>query len=203
MKHFMRVLVAVAAVLGSAAVYAFSLERYAEGVHYTRVANGAPQPGSVVEFFSFGCPHCAHLEPALEKWLASKPAKVEFSRVPATWNPRFVHLAQVYFAVEALGLKEGAMQAVFDQIHKDRKPLDNEQDAQALFASLGVSTDRFQAAWNAPEMKNKINAAQEMMLRFQVRGVPAFVVGGQFMTSVTMAGSEAELFEVIAFLLAK
>jgi thiol:disulfide interchange protein DsbA len=203
MKHFVRVLVAVAAVLGSAAVYAFSLERYAEGVHYTRVANGAPQPGSVVEFFSFGCPHCAHLEPALEKWLASKPAKVEFSRIPATWNPRFAYLAQVYFAVEALGLKGDAMQAVFDHIHKHKKPLDNEQDAQTLFAGLGVDADRFKAVWNTPEMKNKMNGAQEMMMRFQVRGVPAFIVGGQYMTSVTMAGSEAELFEVIAFLLAK
>lgn len=203
MKQFVRVLVVLVAMLGSAASYAFGMERFVEGVHYSRIGQADPQPGSVLEFFSFGCPHCARLEPALEKWLASKPAKAEFSRIPVTWNPHFAFLAQLYFTADALGLKGDAMQTVFDHIHKHKKPLENEQDAAALFASLGVDAARFQTAWNAPDMVGRMNDAQEKMLRFQVRGVPAFVVGGQYMTSVAMAGSEAELFEVIEFLLSR
>ena len=203
MKQFVRTLVTLAALLGSAASFGFGMERFVEGVHYTRAENGAPQPNSVVEFFSFGCPHCAHLEPAVEKWLQTKPAQVEFSRVPAIWNPRFAFLAQVYFTVEALGLKGDAIQAVFNHIHKDNKPLTNEQEAAALFAGLGVDAGRFKAVWDAPELKTKMSGAQEILVRFKVSGVPAFLVGGQYMTSVNMAGSEAELFEVIAFLLSK
>jgi len=203
MKLFMRVLVAVAALLGSAAVQAFGVERFVENVHYSKVPGGAPQPGTVVEFFSFGCPHCAHLEPAVEKWLKSKPADADFSRVPATWNPRFQFLARVYFTLEELGIADKSMQAVFDYLHQDKKPLATDQEVVALLSGMGVDKDRVEAAWNAPHMDDKLRNAHQMLGRYKVSGVPAFVVGGQYMTSVNMAGSEQELFDVINFLLAK
>src|SRR5215212_8331004 len=45
----------------------------------------------VVEFFWYGCPHCANLQPSLENWLKRKPVDVELRRVPAvfreSWMP--------------------------------------------------------------------------------------------------------------------
>lgn len=203
MKRMMGLLVALVSLLGAATSYGFGVERFVEGVHYARAEKAEPQPGQVVEFFSFGCPHCAHLEPGLEKWLASKPANASFSRVPVTWSPAYAFLAQVYFALEAANLKPDAVQKVFDHIHKQNKSLTNEKEAAALLKKLGVDEAGFKAAWNRPDMQDKLMGAQEMLLRYRVAGVPTFLVAGQYVTSVSMAGSEAELFDVISFLLTK
>ncbi len=40
----------------------------------------------VIEFFWYGCPHCYHFEPTLEKWLKNLPKNVEFIRQPAAFT---------------------------------------------------------------------------------------------------------------------
>ena len=63
---------------------------FREGEDYTRLPN-ATAAGServeIIEFFSYGCPHCAHLEPHLQEWKANgKSANVELRRIPVAWN---------------------------------------------------------------------------------------------------------------------
>ena len=36
----------------------------------------------VLEFFAYGCPHCAALEPKLEAWSKKLPTDVKIKRVP-------------------------------------------------------------------------------------------------------------------------
>ena len=47
-----------------------------EGKNYVRMQNPHPvETGKqieVIEFFSYGCPHCAALEPYLDTWLEKK-----------------------------------------------------------------------------------------------------------------------------------
>lgn len=203
MKLFMRVMVAMVALLGATSVLAFGMARYVEGVHYTRSPSAEPAPGTVVEFFSLGCPHCANLEPALEQWLQHKPANANFSRIPATWNPNFQYLARLYYALEELGGAEQHIQAVFDAIHRDRKLPVNDEQAVTLLAGLGYDKAKAAAAWNSPALDDKLLAAAGQLGRHRISGVPAFLVSGQYITSVSMAGSPEELFEVIEFLLSR
>lgn len=203
MKQFVRAWVALAALVVSATGYGFGLERFVENVHYQRVAGAEPSPGNVTEFFSFGCPHCAHLEPVVEQWLQRKPAAVTFTRVPATWNPRFEYLGRIYYTLEALGAADANMQAMFDYIHKLNKPLRTRDDAAEFAASRGIDQAGFVKVWDSEAVNAKVASALPLLARYQVKGVPAFVVNGVYMTNVSMAGSEAELFEVIDFLLSR
>ena len=203
MKRFVQLWLVFAGMLIAASSFGFVGERFVEGVHYTRAENGSPQPGAVVEFFSFGCPHCAHLEPGLEQWLATKPDTVVFSRSPVTWSQQYAFLARVWFVLEGAGVQEDGIQKIFNHIHKDKKALNTPQDVAALMATLGVDQARFDALWDGPDMDQKLRGAQENLLRYKVSGVPAFLVAGQYMTSVSQAGSVAELFDVIGYLLAK
>ena len=63
-----------------------------EGKDYVRLKN--PQPTEtgkkieVIEFFSYGCPHCNDLEPILDAWLAKLPPDVQFRRVPVRASVR-------------------------------------------------------------------------------------------------------------------
>ncbi len=59
---------------------------YSEGKHYKKLSSQQTSSGDKVvveEFFWYGCPHCSTFEPYLKAWEKTKPADVEFARVPA------------------------------------------------------------------------------------------------------------------------
>src|SRR5690242_15018225 len=110
-------LVLIAAFLASGS----ALAQLTEGKNYARIAN--PQPVEtgkkieVIEFFSYGCPHCAELEPYLDTWLAKAPQDVAFRRVPVMFQSQWVALAKVYYTLDALGVEPKLSPNVFKAIH--------------------------------------------------------------------------------------
>lgn len=183
-----------------------AVERFIAGEHYQVVGDlAAPKPekSRVVEFFSYGCPHCEHLEPHLHKWLEGKN-NIEFSRVPAQWSAYFNDLAKLFLTLDKLGLVDKHSESVFKYIHKQRKPLRNKSQI-VTFAdkTLGIPKADFEAAWESAEVKQKLAEAGQMMRQYKVSGVPAILVNERYYVSVKLAGSEAALFEVVDFLLQK
>ncbi len=203
MKIFSSVVLGVLALVCSATGFAVGVERFVEGVHYDRAEHGQAAPGTVVEFFSYGCPHCAHLEPELEKWLKTKPEAVKFSRVPATWNARFELLARVHYGLAAIGMDGKLAQPLFDYIHKDQRPLANLDDAAGFVKANGGDSAKFLAAAKSDAVNGQLEKAGELFARYRLSGVPALLVNGLYVTSVRQAGSADELFEIVNFLLTK
>ncbi|MFD2377417.1 hypothetical protein ACFSTJ_08095 [Ottowia pentelensis] len=46
----------------------------------------------VVEFFSYGCPHCMHFEPIMDAWVKTLPKDVAFRRVHVGFQSNFAPL---------------------------------------------------------------------------------------------------------------
>ena len=201
MKKYLQIFVALVAMTYGVSSWAFGVERYLEGVHYSVAPNGKPAPHTVVEFFSFGCPHCAHLEPGLEQWLKTKPANVTFTRVPATWNPYFEFMGRVYYAMKDQGIDKSAAADLFDHIHKKGLPMRTKEDVESFIVSHGGDKAKFEKFWSSAQMEKDIEDAGKTFARYQVSGVPTILVDGQYMTSESQAGSETGLFKVINFLL--
>lgn len=57
----------------------------------------------VLEFFAYGCIHCANLEPRLAEWMAKQPADVKVKRVPAAFAVRGIDSAPIFYTLEAMG----------------------------------------------------------------------------------------------------
>ena len=75
--------------------------------------------------------------------------------------------------------------------------------AVAFVRANGGDVKTFEAAFNSDATNEAVEKGNVIYARYQVRGVPALLVNGQYMTSLTQAGSETELFEVVNFLLTK
>src|SRR5205823_5114659 len=92
-----------------------------EGKNYLRLKAPVPvETGKkieVIEFFSYGCPHCAELEPYLDAWLAKLPPDVQFRRVPVMFQPRWVNLGKIYYTLDAMGDEAKLSPEVFAAIH--------------------------------------------------------------------------------------
>lgn len=156
----------------------------------------------VREFFWYGCPHCYALEPILDKWLAHKPANVEFVRTPAT-APRWLTHAQAFYAFKALGATEKTHAALFRAIHEKNRPLDKEAALAEFAKEQGIDPAKFREKFESFTVNVEVGKAKQMNEAFGVTSVPTFAVDGKFVTSASMAGGETELFGVLDQLIAK
>jgi protein dithiol oxidoreductase (disulfide-forming) len=166
----------------------------------------APGKVEVLEIFWLACPHCYALEPYLRSWLKSKPAYVEFVRVPVYWQPIHRAHAHLYYTLDALG-RPDLISKAFDTIHQDLEnrtpPLFADSDEatyklqQQFAAQNGVSADDFAKAYNSFTVNSNLSRAEEITQRYRVEGVPLLVVNGKYSTDVGKAGSEAKLIDLI------
>ncbi|NLR76157.1 thiol:disulfide interchange protein DsbA/DsbL [Leeia aquatica] len=161
----------------------------------------------VIEFFWLGCPHCYHLEPKLNAWLKTLPADVQFRRVHAAWNAGMQKHAQLYATIETLKMPQ-LIGPAFDAIHKQELEL---RDADVVKDWAGkqkvngkpLNAATFMGVYNSFGVQTYANRAPKVTQDYGISGVPTFVVQGKFMTSVSDAGGEDQLFAVLNQLIAQ
>jgi protein dithiol oxidoreductase (disulfide-forming) len=171
-----------------------------EGRDYVRLNTPVPVPAGgkidLIEFFSYGCPHCYAFEPALDQWLKKLPPDVAFRRVPAAFNAPFEGYAKLFYALEALGLTETMHKRVFAAIHVQRQRLDKEADLAALVQSGGGDGAKFIDAYKSFGVATKVNQAKQLAAGYRIDGVPALGVHGRYFTAGSLAGSHEKALTV-------
>lgn len=181
--------------------------RFAVGTHYKILENAGsvdePDKVEVREFFSYGCPHCYSLEPAVEQWLQDKPDYIDYVRTPVLFLKNAEPLARAYYVEKALGLSEEMHKPIFDAIHKHREPLFNQPALANFFRKYGVETDTFNKLYSSFGVSTKIRQADALTRDYQIPGVPNFVVNGKYLVLRSNLDSTDQLFDVIEFLAKK
>jgi thiol:disulfide interchange protein DsbA len=172
-----------------------------EGTHFTRLAQPAPVSAptgkiEVVEFFSYGCPHCYTLEPTLETWAKRLPADVVFKRVPVGFNALYENYQKIFYALEAMGKLEQMHVKVFNAIHQQRQRLDKEADIAAFMTANGLDGAKFIELYKSFGVQTKARQAQMLSQSYKIEGVPAMGVQGRFVTSGSQAGSNERALAV-------
>src|SRR5882757_6842779 len=133
--------------------------KWKPGVNYDPVVPAQPtnvSPGKVevVEVFWLGCPHCYALEPFIQTWLKSKPAYIDFVRVPVMWGPVHRAHARLFYTLQALN-RSDLFEKAFDTIQQQHNPLvgSSEDDTlklqEAWAKENGISVDDFAKAANS------------------------------------------------------
>lgn len=186
---------------------ALSQPQLQEGRQFVRLKNAVPvESGNkieVIEFFSYGCPHCADLEPVLEQWLKSVPTDVQFRRVPVLFQPRWVALARVYYTLEALGVESKLSQEVFNAVHKQGIDLSNDKTFFDWAAKHGLDRKKVEEMYNSFGINGRVNRAKSIGGTYRIESVPTVVVDGKFMTASDKVGSHGQLPAAIDALIAK
>lgn len=194
--------------------------KWKAGINYRPIVpaqstDSGPGRIEVIEVFWYACPHCYAIEPYLTSWLKTKPANVDFVRVPIVWHEANLAHARLFYTLQALG-KEDALHAkvlaaIFEQKNELFVPGDAAatQAAQVAFAKAnGISEADFLKAYNSFSVQNGLRKADDIQTRYLVDGVPRFIVNGKYSTDVAMAGggkqegAEDKLFALLDDLLA-
>jgi len=141
-----------------------------------------PAKVEVIEFFSYACPHCAELNPYIDKWMPKLPADVVFKRVPVSFNSPFYQLmARFYYSLEVIGEEQRLNDAVFNAIHEKGLKLIDDKSILAWVTAQGIDAKKFSDAYNSFGVATKTKRADQMAQAAKIRGVPALVVDGHYL----------------------
>ncbi|WP_432722790.1 thiol:disulfide interchange protein DsbA/DsbL [Jeongeupia wiesaeckerbachi] len=181
-----------------------------EGTDYKRLAT--PQPvaqagkAEVIEFFWYGCPHCYKVEPYVESWAAKLPKDVNFRRVHVMWPGRsdMEGHAKLFATLQQMGLEAKYQQAVFDAIQRDGIELRREGDLYPWIQKQGIDVAKFKAIYTGFSTNAALGKLSDLTNRYNIDGVPTFIVNGKYVTSPGLIGREdGTITKVIDELLAK
>jgi protein dithiol oxidoreductase (disulfide-forming) len=142
----------------------------------------------VTEFFWYGCSHCFHLEPDLQKWLKKLPKDVSFRRVPAVFPGRdgspgqWASGAAMYYSLEAMGIGEKLHADIFNAVHVDRADVLSDKGMVEWLGKKGVDTKTFSATFDSFAIRSKVARAMQMSQDHGLDGVPALIVDGRYRT---------------------
>jgi len=177
-----------------------------EGRQYLRINPLPVETGKkieVIEFFSYGCPHCAEFEPFLMDWVKAQPADVAFRRIPVMFQPRWVELAKVFYTLEVMGEDAKLSPEVFSAIHSKGLALWEPAKFYDWAATKGLDRKKVEDVYNSFAMSGRVNRAKQLAQAYNVQEVPLIIIDGKFVTSPSKAGTHAAMPPILNELVAK
>lgn len=153
-----------------------------------------PAKLEVLEFFSYGCPHCSEFHPTVSKWSAALPSDVVFKRVPISFGrPQWASLARLYYALEATGDLARLDGAVFKALHEGGSRLYDDKSIIEWVSAQGVDGKKFTDAYNSFGVVSKAKRGDQMAQAYRIQGVPALAVDGKYLVTGKETKGFAEL----------
>ncbi|HEV3241586.1 MAG TPA: thiol:disulfide interchange protein DsbA/DsbL [Casimicrobiaceae bacterium] len=178
-----------------------------EGKDYVRLRNPqAVETGKkieVIEFFSYGCPHCNDLEPILQAWMLTLPPDVQFRRVPVMFQQRWDGLAKIYYTLDAMGVEAKLSPEVFKAVHVTGLSLYEDKAFFDWAAKQGLDRARVAEVYGSFGVASKFNRAKAQAQLYNIQSVPTVIVDGKFVTSSDRVGTHAQLPPVLDALIVK
>ena len=157
-----------------------------EGKDYRPLA--APQatnsPGKieVLEFFSYGCPHCNEFYPLVTAWQGKLPKDVVFHREAVGFGrPLWINLARAFYALQATGDLAKLDGKLFHALHEEQLPLIDEQSLADWVGKNGGNADKFTKAYTSFGVNNHTVQADTMAEAVALEGIPALVIDGRYL----------------------
>ena len=155
----------------------------------------------VLEFFWYGCPHCANFEPDLEAWRKKLPADVEYRRLPVAFDASRSAHTRIYYALELLKKTDALHGKVFNAMHVNGKRMLDTNEIADFMAANGIDRKAWLDAFNSFTVATQTRGAAQTWVAYKLDGTPAVAIDGKFMTAPSMAGSRARALQVMDYLI--
>ena len=186
MKFARRSFVTTIFALGAALTVAMPSWAQTVGKDYTLISPAQPTEDAgkieVLEFFSYGCPHCADFNPLVTAWAAKLPGDVVFRKVPITFGrAAWANIARLYYALKVTGDLDRLESDIFKAIHNDRINLFEEKSLLEWVAKKGVDQKKFAEAFNSFGVMSQVKRGDQMAQAYKIQGVPALAVDGKYL----------------------
>jgi thiol:disulfide interchange protein DsbA len=193
MKKLLTGLLAACAVAATAFIAPASQAQDSKGYVNVNPVMPSDTPGKieVLEFFAYSCPHCAHMQPMVEKWQKTMPSDVVFKQIPVAFNASMKPLQQFFYTLQALN-RPDLSDKVFVAIHEENKRLFDKKAMTDWAVAQGVDRDKFTSIFDSFSVQTEVQRANQLTEAYHIDGTPSYGVGGKFLTSPVLAGNSYE-----------
>jgi thiol:disulfide interchange protein DsbA len=157
----------------------------------------------VVEFFWYGCPHCHDMHPRLKAWAQRQPPDVALVYQPVVARDLWEGGARMHFTLLALGEQQRLADALFEATQLEGLDLNDEAAMLGWAERQGLDRQRFAAAYHSPQVQRQVDEARGVARHYPLRGVPALVVDGRYLTSNAYTGSADDTLVMVDRLVQK
>ncbi|NUE66811.1 MULTISPECIES: thiol:disulfide interchange protein DsbA/DsbL [Snodgrassella] len=136
----------------------------------------------VLEFFSYSCIHCSHLEPYMLKEMKSFAPDTYLRPVHVVWDDNiYYNLARVAAAVNSTGMKLQADPPIFDAIFNKQIELWRPE----VFNKWAVQQTTFDGqklvkAYNSLENAAAATSMRKLSEKYDIQSTPIVIVGGKY-----------------------
>jgi len=170
------------------------------GREYTPINPALSSPKEkieVVEFFSYGCPHCSDFHPIIGGWAAKLPGDVSFRRIPVSFNrPEWARLAKIFYSLDATGNLAKLDAAVFIALHEERVSFKTDDAVFKWVAAKGADAKKFTDAFNGFSMQSRVQRGDKDASAAGIGGVPSLMVDGRYLVNNKAAASYEDLLRI-------
>lgn len=136
----------------------------------------------VLEFFSYSCIHCSHLEPYILKEMKSFAPDTYLRSVHVVWDDNvYYNLARVAAAVNSTGMKLKADPVIFDAIFTKHIEL-WQPDVFNKWAVQQTAFDgqKLVKAYNSLENSATATDMRKLSEKYNIQSTPIVIVGGKY-----------------------
>lgn len=155
----------------------------------------------VVDFFWYGCPACNAFLAPLTAWKKKLPADVNYRYLPVSFDPRNEPHTRLFFTLEALNKVDELHARVFEEMHKNKKPLRNAEEIADFAAARGIDKKLWLDTFNSFSVQTKVKRAQQVWMGYKIDGTPSIGIDGRYATAPSVAGSGEAALAVTDFLI--
>ena len=178
------------------------------GIDYDVVT--PPQPTDdpskivVIEFFSYGCPHCNAFNPSLTLWANRLPKDVRLEREAVIFGRQpWQKLAQIYYALQMIGKAEQLTPSVYGALHVERVNWQTDNDIINWMAAHGVDREPFAAAMSSFSMRTYVTRGDQLATAYKVQAVPWIIVDGKYARPISDNGDFLSQLAIVDRLIEK
>ncbi|MDR2188434.1 MAG: thiol:disulfide interchange protein DsbA/DsbL [Azonexus sp.] len=141
-----------------------------------------PAKIEVIEFFSYGCSHCADFYPLLSAWVAKQGPDVVVKKIPVSFGrAAWANIAKLYYTLEATGDLARLDGEAFRAIHGQRLNLFEERAVTEWAVKNGVDQKKFTETFNSFGINSKVRRGDQLQQAYKVEGVPTLAIDGKYL----------------------
>lgn len=160
----------------------------------------------VTLFFSYTCPHCLQFEPYFAKWLETKPADVNVTFSPVSWQKETVPFSLTFYALKHLGWYDRLSLPFFESVVYQTRVYRFEtlyKDIDGFMQRNKKDLAQWHAALGNPEVIAQTQEAIARWLDHQIDATPMVAVDGHYVTAPHLVGGNQKTIDMVNELIEK
>ena len=140
------------------------------------------------------------LEPEVEAWQKTKPADVDFVRVPNTLGRPIGELHErAFYIAQTLGILDKTHEPLFAAIHEQGFPMSTLASIRDLYVDkAGIKPADFDGMAQSFVVESNMHRADDAAVAYGITGTPTFVVGGKYVVD-----AQDGVLKVVDYVVAK